>query len=68
MGIFSRRKKEEPKVEERAVVLGGLNFNSWTSYSNEQALRLSAVYRSVETIANALAVLPFSVYRVDDEI
>lgn len=67
MGIFTRRKKEEPKVEERAVVLNGLNFNTWTSYSNEQALRLSAVYRSVETIANALAVLPFSVYRVDDD-
>ena len=69
MGIFSRRKKEveQPKAEERAVVLNGLSFNSWTSYSNEQALRLSAVYRSVETIANALAVLPFSVYRVDDD-
>lgn len=69
MGIFTRRKKEveQPVAEERAVMLNGLSFNSWTSYSNEQALRLSAVYRSVETIANALAVLPFSVYKVDDD-
>ena len=69
MGIFTRRKKEveQPVAEERAVTLNGLSFNSWTSYSNEQALRLSAVYRSVETIANALAVLPFSVYKVDDD-
>ena len=69
MGLFSRKQKKtvEPVVEERAVTLGGLSFNSYTTYSNEQALRLSAVYRSVETIANALAVLPFSVYKVDND-
>ena len=69
MGIFTRRKKEveQPKVEERAVVLNGLNFNNFSSYSNEQALRLSAVYRSVESIANAMAVLPFNVYKIDDD-
>lgn len=67
MGIFSRKKKEPVVQEERSIVLNGLNFNNWSSYSNEQALRLSAVYRSVETIANALAVLPFSVYKVDGD-
>lgn len=68
MGIFSRKKKEPViQPEERAVSLAGLNFNSMSSYSNQQAMRLSAVYLSTQIISNSVAVLPFSVYKVDGD-
>lgn len=67
MGIFSRRKKEEPvQTEERAVHIGGLSFNSVSSFSSEQAMRLSAVYCAVNQISNSLALLPIYIYKVDD--
>ena len=71
MGLLDRFKRsrpvEQPVVEERAVSLAGLAFNSSTSFNNQQALRLSAVYRSVETIANAVAILDFGIYKYDGE-
>ena len=68
MGIFSRRKREPVPVqpEERAVTLGGLSFNTISSYSSERAMRLGAVYCAVNQISNSLAMMPIYVYKVDD--
>ena len=68
MGIFSflRRKKDEPVQEERNVVLQGLGFATSTSYSNERALKLSAVYAAVNQISNSIAILPINVFEKVD--
>lgn len=68
MGLFSflSRKKVEPVQEERKVVLQGLGFATSSSYSNEHALRLSAVYAAVNQISNSIAILPINVYEKVD--
>lgn len=65
MGIFSRKKKiDEP--EERAITLGGLSFNTVSSYSNDQAMRLGAVYCAVNQISNSVAMLPINIFRYEN--
>ncbi len=68
MGIFSRFRKKsvEPVKEERGVVLQGLGFATSSSYSNEQALKLSAVYAAVNQISNSIAILPINVFEKVD--
>jgi len=66
MGIFNRRKKEEPvkDAEERGFPdLSGLFFNGLTNYNQNQALRLSAVYCAVNQISNSCGVLPINVIK-----
>lgn len=57
---------EAPKAEERSVSIGGLSFNSISSYSYEKAMSLGAVYCAVNQISNSLAMMPIYIYRVDD--
>ena len=67
--IFYRlfgRKTEPVKVEEDRSLLGGgmgLGYNSISSYSNSQAMRLSAVYGCVNIISNSIALLDAKVIK-----
>lgn len=66
MALFRRKQKNtQPVQEERKVSLGGLLFNQTSSYSSDQALRLSAVYSAVDQISNAVAGLPIDIVRYD---
>lgn len=62
------KKKELPQVqEERQISLGGLGFNSLSSYVGEsQAMRLSAVYAATNIISNAIATLPIDVLKTEN--
>ena len=66
MGLFSRKKKE-PVVEERSVSLGGLLFNTTSSYSNNYAMKLAAFYAGVNQISNSVALLPIDVVNYDPD-
>ena len=48
---FLFKKKKEQSVEERTFFTDALQFNSYSSYQNNRALLLSAVYRCVDTIS-----------------
>lgn len=55
--IFKRNKNKE----ERALTgyySDALNFNNYSSFSANYAMRLSAVYRAVELISDSIAMLP----------
>lgn len=54
--IFKRNKHKE----ERALTYysDALNFNNYSSFSANYAMRLSAVYRAVELISDSVAMLP----------
>ena len=68
MGLFNRKKNNEPpKVEERKVSLGGLLYNSTSSYSNTLAMKLSAVYCATNQISNSVAMLPIDVVNYDQD-
>jgi len=68
MGIFNRKKNVvQPQVEERKVSLGGLLYNSTTSYSNSLAMKLSAVYCATNQISNSVAMLPIDVVNYDQD-
>ena len=67
MGLFSRKKQVEQPVEERKVSLGGLLFNSTSSYSNSFAMKLSAVYCATNQISNSVAMLPINIVRYDQD-
>ena len=68
--IFKRNKVEvAPVQEERGLFNGlGLSYNSISSYSNSQAMRLSAVYACTNIISNSIALLNAKVVKdVDGE-
>ncbi len=65
MGLFSRKNKKEPVVEERKVHLGGLLFNSTSSYHQTMAMKLSAVYCATNQIANSVAMLPIDIVKTE---
>ena len=66
MGLFSfLNKKPVPQKEERAVNIGGLLFNSSTSFSESGAMKLSAFYCGVNQISNAVALLPVNIVKMD---
>lgn len=54
--IFKRNKHKE----ERALTYysDALNFNNYSSFSANYAMRLSAVYRAVELISDSISMLP----------
>ena len=52
---FLFKKKKEQSVEERSFFTDALQFNSYSSYQNNRALLLSAVYRCVEVISDSIA-------------
>jgi HK97 family phage portal protein len=63
MGIFNRNKKQ---IETRGL-FDSLSFNYNGSYKESKAMRLSAVYRCVEVISDAIAQLPLEPYLIDKE-
>ena len=65
MGIFSRKPKKQPE-EERSAGLG-LSFNFLSSFSNQAAMKLSAVYCAVNQISDSIALLPINVVRIDGD-
>ena len=66
MSIFSRRQKKQP-VEERSEKLGGLLFNSTSSFSTTKSMRLSAVYCATNQISNSVASLPIQIVQYDND-
>lgn len=72
LGIFPRREKRglpDPKVTTTDALLYDGNKNP---FSMEKAMELSAVYRAVDLISNAVAMLPITLYangsRVDSDL
>lgn len=71
MSIFNRgkeiaelRKQIQALEEERnSSVLGGLYFNSGSSYNSEAAMKLSAVYCATNLISNSIANLPIQIVK-----
>lgn len=64
--IFKRNKHKE----ERALTgyySDALNFNNYSSFSANYAMRLSAVYRAVELISDSVAMLPIYVQFTDND-
>lgn len=63
--IFKRNKNKE----ERALTYysDALNFNNYSSFSANYAMRLSAVYRAVELISDSIAMLPIFVQFTDND-
>jgi HK97 family phage portal protein len=64
--IFKRNKSKE----ERALTgyySDALNFNNYSSFSANYAMRLSAVYRAVELISDSVAMLPIFVQFEDKD-
>lgn len=59
--------KKEQKPEERSMFGEYLLYNSASSYANNKAMLLSAVYRCVEVISDSIAQLPFEPYRIDSD-
>ena len=64
---FKFWKKNKP--EERASTVFGdyLLYNTASSYVNNKAMLLSAVYRCVEVISDSIAQLPCEPYRLDSD-
>lgn len=65
------RKKEEVKPDKGMGVpfypymdVGGFSFGSST-YTNEYAMKLSAVYRAVNCISDSVAQLPLEIFKID---
>ena len=66
MGIFSRKNNNtNGAIEERQSGGLGLLFNNASSFSNNMAMKLSAVYCATEQISNAVAMLPINIVRYD---
>ena len=54
-----------PQPEQRSYFADALNYNSLSSYSSSQSMRLSAVYACVNVISNSIASLPLNVYNIE---
>lgn len=63
---FKFWKKNKP-IEERSMFGDYLLYNTASSYANNKAMLLSAVYRCVEVISDSIAQLPFEPYRIDSD-
>jgi phage portal protein BeeE len=69
MSIFDifKRKKPQEQQEYRGSNFGDYAlFNQMSSYRNNHALSLSAVYRCVQVISDAVAQLPIETFIVDE--
>lgn len=65
---FWQRKKEEPEQQEmRAKSLGALAFSSGTTYREDRAMSLSAVYRAANLISDSIAQLPVQLFKQDKD-
>lgn len=64
------KKNKEKPVEKRNAfgrMFDYLGFNSNTSYHNDKAMLLSAVYRCVEVISDSVAQLPLEPFKLDSQ-
>lgn len=64
---FKFWKKNKPEERASAVFGDYLQYNTASSYANNKAMLLSAVYRCVEVISDSIAQLPFEPYRIDSD-
>lgn len=67
--IFGRRETETQVVqqEERSIFGSlGLGYNTASSYSNSQAMRLSVAYACTNLLSNSVALLPIKVVKYVD--
>lgn len=55
----------KPKTKDSSSIFGALYYGGTSSYTQDKALLLSAVYRCVEVISNSVAQLPFEPYKRD---
>ena len=60
-------KKNKPEERASAVFGDYLLYNTASSYANNKAMLLSAVYRCVEVISDSIAQLPCEPYRIDSD-
>ena len=68
MGIFNFKKNKNKETEERSNIFGDyLSYNSNSSYAESKSMLLSAVYRCVEVISDAIAQLPLEPYLIDSK-
>ena len=65
--LFSRKNyiEQQTQPEQRSYFADALNYNSISSYSSSQSMRLSAVYACVNVISNSIASLPINVYNIE---
>ena len=71
-GFDIRKLKVEEKVEERSVYdyepyFGSMQYGSYTTFQAQKALTLSACYRAVNLISDAIASLQMKPYIVDSD-
>ena len=73
MKFWNRRKSEKPAEEFRSIydnyepVFGGLSYGTYSAFQSSKALTLSACYRAVNLISDAIASLEMKLYEVDKE-
>lgn len=73
MAIFDifRRKAQPTETikEERSSIFGGLGlgYNTASSYSNSQAMRLSTAYACTNLLSNSVALLPIKIVKYVDD-
>lgn len=65
LNIFKRNKHKEKRA--LTYYSDALNFNNYSSFSANYAMRLSAVYRAVELISDSIAMLPIHVQFEDSD-
>ena len=66
--IFGRKETETVKeVEERSIFGAlGLGYNTSSSYSNSQAMRLATAYACTNLLSNSVALLPIKIVKYVD--
>lgn len=72
MNLFNFFKRNKQKTEERSCCSGsgygeGLIFNTAGAYNTGRAMLLSAVYRCVDVISDAVAQLPIEPFLIDSD-
>ena len=66
MGIFNR-KKESGTLNVKGFSLPFLNFITGGNYSEERALKYSAVYAAVRLLTDTVSTLPLHLYEADGD-
>lgn len=63
--IFNRKPTETVKVEEERGLFDGLGlgYNTASSYSNSQAMKLSTAYACTNLLSNSVALLPIKIVK-----
>ena len=70
---YDIRKNTKQSEEMRSIfdsyepVYGGLSYSTFSTFQSSKALTLSACFRAVNLISDAIASLQMKVYQVDDK-